>query len=103
MRAAEHRCPAERKALAITSSITCSGNAELSMIIAFCPPVSAIRGTIGPSLAAKARLMRPRRRDRTGEGHARQSRMRDQRRANIGSARQQLQSVGREYPLHAPA
>ena len=56
-RSAEQRWPAERKALCTTASITCSGSALLSTIIAFRPPVSAISGTIGPSLAASARAM----------------------------------------------
>jgi hypothetical protein len=36
---------------------TCSGSAVLSTTMALMPPVSAISGTIGPSLAASARLM----------------------------------------------
>jgi hypothetical protein len=36
---------------------TCSGSAVLSTSMALMPPVSAISGTIGPSLAASARLM----------------------------------------------
>ena len=57
-RKAEQRWPAERKAEAITSSVTCSGKAVASTIMALTPPVSAMSGTIGPSLAASARLMR---------------------------------------------
>ena len=56
-RSAEQRWPAERKADVITSSITCSGSAVASTIIALMPPVSAINGTIGPSFAARVRLM----------------------------------------------
>ena len=41
----------------ITSSITCSGSAVASTIMALMPPVSAISGTIGPALAASARLI----------------------------------------------
>lgn len=37
--------------------VACSSNAELSIIIAFCPPVSAISGTIAHFLAAKVLLM----------------------------------------------
>ena len=40
-----------------TSATTCSGSAEESTSMAFWPPVSAISGTIGPSLAASARLI----------------------------------------------
>ncbi len=57
-RKAEQRWPAERKAEAMTSSVTCSGSAVASTIMALMPPVSAISGGIGPSLAASARLMR---------------------------------------------
>ena len=56
-RSAEQRCPAERKALCTTASTTCSGKADESTTMALMPPVSAIRGTMAPSLAAKARLM----------------------------------------------
>ena len=49
--------PAEEKADVMTSSVTCSGRAEESTIITFCPPVSAIRVLIGPLLSAKARLI----------------------------------------------
>ena len=54
-RSAEQRWPAERNALATTASTTCSGSAVESTTIALMPPVSAISGTIGPSLAASAR------------------------------------------------
>ena len=53
-RNAEQRWPAERNADVITSSITCSGKAVASTIMALMPPVSAINGTIGPFLAASA-------------------------------------------------
>ena len=56
-RSAEQRWPAERKALCTTASTTCSGSAVLSTTMALMPPVSAISGTMGPSLAASARLM----------------------------------------------
>ena len=56
-RSAEQRWPAERNAEVTTSSATCSGSAVASTIIALMPPVSAISGTIGPSLAASARLI----------------------------------------------
>ena len=56
-RSAEQRWPAERNADAMTSSVTCSGNAVASTIMALMPPVSAISGGIGPSFAASARLM----------------------------------------------
>ncbi len=57
-RSAEQRWPAERKAEVTTSSATCSGSAVASAIMALMPPVSAISGTIGPSLAASVRLIR---------------------------------------------
>ena len=53
----EQRWPAERKAEVTTSSVTCSGSAVASTIMALMPPVSAMSGTIGPSLAASARLI----------------------------------------------
>src|SRR5574343_206928 len=48
------RCPALRKAESMTASTTCSGKAVLSTTMALMPPVSAISGTMAPSLAAKA-------------------------------------------------
>jgi hypothetical protein len=54
---AEQRWPALWKAEAMTSRVTCSGSADESTIIAFCPPVSAISGMIGPSRSASVRLM----------------------------------------------
>jgi len=56
-RSAEQRWPAERNAEVITSSVTCSGNAVASTIIGLMPPVSAMKGTMGASLAANTRLM----------------------------------------------
>ena len=56
-RSAEQRWPALWKLDATTSRVTCSGSAELSTIIAFCPPVSAISGMIAPSRAASPRLI----------------------------------------------
>ena len=41
----------------MTSRVTCSGSAELSTIIAFWPPVSAMNGMIGPSRSASVRLI----------------------------------------------
>ena len=57
-RSAEQRWPAERNAEVMTSSVTCSGSAVASTIMALMPPVSAISGTIGASFAASVRLMR---------------------------------------------
>ncbi len=48
-RRAEQRWPAEPKAEATTSSITCSRSAVVSTNMPFRPPVSAMKGTIGPS------------------------------------------------------
>ena len=52
-RSAEQRWPAELKADATTSRTTCSDSADESTIMAFCPPVSAISGTMGPGLVAR--------------------------------------------------
>ena len=41
----------------MTSRVTCSGSADKSTIIAFCPPVSATNGIIGPSRSARVRLI----------------------------------------------
>ena len=62
-----------------TSATTCSGSAEESTSIAFWPPVSAISGTIGPSLAASARLIAQAVVGRAGERDAGDARDRDQR------------------------
>jgi hypothetical protein len=56
-RSAEQRCPAEWNAECTASLTTCSGSAEESTIIAFWPPVSAIRAPIGPDRAARLRLI----------------------------------------------
>ncbi len=56
-RSAEQRCPALLNAECTLSWTTCSGSAELSTNIAFCPPVSAMRTPIGPSRPARARLI----------------------------------------------
>ncbi len=82
-RSAEQRCPAERNADVTTSSVTCSGSAVASTIMALMPPVSAISGTIGPSLAASARLMAWPDFGRAGEGNAGDARIGHQRRARL--------------------
>src|SRR3546814_6206324 len=56
-RAAEQRWPADWNAEAITSLTICSGSAEESAIIAFWPPVSAIKAAIAALRAASARLI----------------------------------------------
>ena len=56
-RSAEQRWPALSNADASASATTCSGSAELSTIIAFWPPVSAI-STGASSRSASCRLMR---------------------------------------------
>ena len=56
-RSAEQRCPALLNADCTASITTCSGSAELSTIIAFRPPVSAISTGIAPSRAARLRWM----------------------------------------------
>ena len=85
-RSAEQRWPAERNADVITSSMTCSGSAVASTIMALMPPVSAISGTIGPSLAASARLMARRDFGRAGEGNAGNARVCNQRGADFAVA-----------------
>ena len=57
MRSAEQRCPALLNADVSVSRTTCSGSAELSTIMAFTPPVSAISAASGPSRAASAELI----------------------------------------------
>ena len=87
-----------------TSRTTCSGSAEESTIIAFCPPVSAISGTIGPSRAASALVDAARRVGRAGEGDAGDARIGDQRRADTRPvARQQMQHVAPARRPHAAA
>ena len=61
-RSAEQRWPALSNADTSASSTTCSGSAELSTIIAFWPPVSAISNGIVVArgeLAARSRARRP--------------------------------------------
>ena len=70
MRSAEQRWPAEPKAETITSSITCSRSAVVSTNMALRPPVSAMKGTIGPLRAASAPVDRPGRVGAAGEGDA---------------------------------
>ena len=97
-RSAEQRWPAERKAEAMTSSVTCSGSAVASTIMALMPPVSAISGTIGPSLAASARLIARADLGRAGEGDARHARIGDERRADLAVARQRAAARSRGTP-----
>src|SRR5674476_1482371 len=47
-RSAEQRWPAESKADDSTSPTTCSASADESTTMAFCPPVSAIKGMQRP-------------------------------------------------------
>ena len=54
-RSAEQRWPALLNAEWTASMTTCSGSAELSTIIAFWPPVSAISVPIGPLRAGEGR------------------------------------------------
>ncbi len=58
MRKAEQRWPALSKAELITSCTTCSGKAEESTIMAFCPPVSAISAMSEFSSAARRASVR---------------------------------------------
>ena len=92
-RSAEQRCPAERNAEATTSSVTCSGKAVASTIIALTPPVSAINAAIGPSFAASARLIDCRCRRRAGEGDARDAGQGDERRAGFAVAGNEVQHI----------
>ena len=57
-RSAEQRCPALSNADAITSATTCSGSAEESTTIAFCPPVSAISGIGRPRSSSRPARLR---------------------------------------------
>ena len=93
-RSAEQRCPAERNAEVMTSSVTCSGSAVASTIMALMPPVSAISGTIGPSLAASARLIALRDLGRAGEGDAGDARIGDERRADLAVAGHRWSALG---------
>mmetsp|Transcript_2912 Transcript_2912/g.9114 ORF Transcript_2912/g.9114 Transcript_2912/m.9114 type:complete len:239 (-) Transcript_2912:141-857(-) len=56
-RALEQRWPAETKAERIASATSCSGSADSSATRALRPAVSATRGAMGPSRAARVRLM----------------------------------------------
>ena len=56
-RNAEQRWPALPKAESTMSSTACSMSAELSTIMQFCPPVSAMSVAIGALRAARVRLM----------------------------------------------
>ena len=98
-RSAEQRWPAERNAEVTTSSATCSGSAVASTIMALMPPVSAISGTIGPSLAASVRLIDARDLGRAGEDDAGDVGMRDQRRADPAVALHQMQRGRRHAGL----
>ena len=90
-RSAEQRWPAERKAEATTSSATCSGSAVASTIMALMPPVSAISGTIGPSLAASARLIARATSVEPVKATPATRASRDQRGADLAVARHQMQ------------
>ncbi|OIQ81086.1 hypothetical protein GALL_371540 [mine drainage metagenome] len=54
MRSAEQRWPAESKADAMMSVTACSGSADESTTIAFCPPVSAISGIGRPRESSRS-------------------------------------------------
>ena len=98
-RSAEQRWPAERNAEVTTSSATCSGSAVASTIIALMPPVSAISGTIGPSLAASVAVDRARDLGRAGEDDAGDVGMGDQRRADAAVAGDEMQRARRDAGL----
>ena len=63
--------------------------------MALMPPVSAMSGTIGPSLAASARLIFCADLGRAGEGHAGDARIVDQRRADRAVARDEIERIDR--------
>ena len=93
-RSAEHRWPALSNADTSASATTCSESAELSAIIAFWPPVSAI-STGSSARGASARAM-PRATSvepvKITRGHAR---IGDQRRADgLAASREELQRRG---------
>ena len=69
-------------------------SAVASTIMALMPPVSAISGTIGPSLAASARLIAPGRLGRAGEGDAGDVRVADEPRADRAVAGDEVQRGG---------
>jgi hypothetical protein len=99
-RSAEQRWPAELKAEATTSRTTCSGSAVESTIMAFCPPVSAISGTMGPRFAASVLVDLARHLGRAGEGDAGARAVGDQQRADPAPvARQERQRVGGDAGL----
>jgi hypothetical protein len=92
-RNAEQRWPALSKADAITSRVTCSGNAVESTIIAFWPPVSAISVASGPVARGERAVDGPGRFGRTRECHAR-ARIAEQRVADPRTvARKKMQHV----------
>ena len=94
MRVAEQRWPAERKAELITSSVTCSGSAVASTIMALMPPVSAISGTIGPSFAGERPVDLLRHLGRAGEDDAGDPRIGDEGGADRTVARNELERRG---------
>ena len=101
-RSAEQRWPAESKAEVSASSTSCSGRAEESAIMAFCPPVSAISTGGRPSASsvrASCRWIEPRHLGRAGEHHAGHRRIADQRGADLAVAGQELQRRARHAGL----
>ena len=98
-RSAEQRWPAERNAEVTTSSVTCSGSAVASTIIALMPPVSAISGTIGAVLGGERAVDRARHLGRAGEGDAGDARIGDQRRADLAVAGHEMQRARRNAGL----
>ena len=82
-RSAEQRCPALSNADCAASRTTCSGSAELSTIIAFWPPVSAISVAIGAGRARERAVDRLRRLDGAGEHDAGDARIGDERLAEL--------------------
>ena len=93
-RSAEQRWPAELKAEASTSPTTCSGSAEESTIIAFWPPVSATKGMLPRRASApwmwRATSVEP------VNSTALTRWVGNERRANLSSARNELQDVARD-------
>ena len=91
-RSAEQRWPALSNADVSASATTCSGNAELSTIIAFWPPVSAISTGIVVARFASVRLMSCATSVEPVKQHARDARIGDERGADgLAAAGQQLQ------------
>ena len=103
-RSAEQRWPALLNADWTASMTTCSGSAELSTIIAFWPPVSAISVRDRAVAAGERAVDDPCRVRGTGEGDARDARIGHRGRADDGAvAGQEMQHLRRNARLQHQA